>query len=192
MVKNSPPPQDRKLAAAVMNYDDAVDQRMAYFKARTNARDDMLQGSIAELTALLHIFAGQAASDRRTYAAIAEVELEINQDKDELLALIAPPSSLAQINISPPRQALEMLQLVPNRHHKELPPSDKTTWPTTINSSNVTTRYSSGRSSLRPNMPLTIKELAPDTTENGHHDEASKLENELTYLAGTVLSDASQ
>jgi hypothetical protein len=160
---------------------------MADFEARTNARADILQGSVAELTALLQLVVGQTASDRHTYAAITKVTLEINQDRDELLALIAPPSSLAQLNISPPRQALEM----PSRHLKELPPNDITMRPTEIDSSNVTTRYSSGKLSLHPNMPLTIEELAPDTLADSPHDRRSTLGNE-SVVAKTVLSDASQ
>jgi hypothetical protein len=85
MVRKSPPSEERKSTAAVMNFDDAVDRRMAAFEARTNARADALQGSVAELTALLHLVVGQSTSDRRTYAAIAEVELEINRDRNELL-----------------------------------------------------------------------------------------------------------
>jgi hypothetical protein len=191
MVKTLPPPEDKKQAAAVMTFDDAVDRRMAAFEARMNARADILQGSTAELTALLQLVVGQTITDRRTYAAIAEVKLETNQDRDELLALIAPPSSLAQINVSPPRQALEMLQLVPNHHIKELALSEITTWPTAIDSSNVTTRYSSGRSSLRPNMPFSIEELAPDTPVDSPHDGALTL-GSVSVLAETVLSDASQ
>jgi hypothetical protein len=63
----------------------------------------ILKHERTELTALLQLKVGQTTSDRRTYATIAEVELEINRDKDELLALIAPPTSLAQLNICPPR-----------------------------------------------------------------------------------------
>jgi hypothetical protein len=83
-----------------------------------------------------------------------------------------------------------MLQLVPNRHLKELPPSNITTWPTEIDSSNVTTRFSSGRSSLRPNMPLDIEELDPDITKDSPHGETSTLGESV--FAETALSDASQ
>jgi hypothetical protein len=196
MVKKLPPPEDKKLAAAVpaaavMTFDDTVDQQMAEFEARTNARADALQGSVAELTALLQLVVGQNASDRRTYAAIAEVELEIPKERNELLALITPPISLSQLNISPPCQTFDMLQLVPNRHLKILPPSDIMTWPTDVDSSNVTTQYSSGRSSLRPNMPLTIEELTLDTPADvPHGDEASTIEH-ASVLVETVLSDAS-
>jgi hypothetical protein len=82
MVKKLPPPEDKNPAAtvptsAVMTFDDTVDRRMAEFEARTNARADAVQGSVAELTALLQLVVGQNTSDRRTYAAFAEVELEI-------------------------------------------------------------------------------------------------------------------
>jgi hypothetical protein len=84
-----------------------------------------------------------------------------------------------------------MLQLVPNRHLKVLPPSDITTWPTDFESNNMTTRYSLGQLSLRPNTPLTIEELTLDTPADiPHGDEASTIEH-ASVLAKTVLSDVS-
>jgi hypothetical protein len=84
-----------------------------------------------------------------------------------------------------------MLQLAPNRHLKVLPPSDITTWPTDVESSNVTTRYSLGGSSLRPNMPLTIEELTLDTPANIPHGDKASTNEHASVLAETVLSDVS-
>jgi hypothetical protein len=165
MTLKRPPEDDMKPSATTLDdsdmkpsattFDDSVDERMAVFDRRTTS----LQTSVDELTTMMRIMvarAGGGSSDGQTYASIAEVESELIQDKNEFLALTNPSlSTLAQLNTSPPRPAMA-LAILPNRQIRASTAASPihASWPTEVESAHVTTRYSSGRSSLRPGMPL--------------------------------------
>jgi hypothetical protein len=182
-----------------MNTDDTIDARMAVFDRRTLH----LQSSINDITALLGIIVAQSDNDGPTYASIAEVETELIQDTNAFLALTCPPVTLAQLNSSLPCPPTTLTTLPNQQICRMLAGETPSLWPIEIEATNVTTRYSTGCSSLRPGMPVQYKEASEDEARAINDDESAYLGSDTKVIlpeaatkskldAETVLSTASQ